>query len=348
MNILDMHCDTITGLFHVNEKDTDGGQKKETLRGNSGHVDLLRMKQSGYLLQNFALFVNQSKYPKVWEQVQKYAHFYQEEIMKNSDLIAPVLQYDDIVKNQEAGKMSAFLTVEEGAVCEGKIERLKELYNMGVRMMTLTWNFENEIGFPNTVMRNLPDDKHGLTEVGKQFVHEMQKMGMIVDVSHLSDAGFRDVYDNTTKPFVASHSNARAMAGHVRNMTDEMIRMLADRGGVMGLNFCPDFLFWEFGELPGDENEITKLTAEHEVTKEAHKDLYLQDVVRHAKYIENVGGIEVLGLGSDFDGIPLNPSLRGVQDMGHLWDALHKGGFSQDNIDMIFYQNELRVYKECL
>lgn len=348
MNILDMHCDTITRLFHEKEKETDSGSKKETLRENCGHLDLVRMKDSGYLLQNFALFVNQSKYPKVWEQVQKYAVFYQNEIGKNSDLIAPVLGYEDIAKNQAEGKMSAFLTVEEGAVCEGKLERLKELYDMGVRMMTLTWNFENEIGFPNTVMRNLADDKKGLTEVGKEFIVKMQEMGMIVDVSHLSDAGFRDVYANTTKPFVASHSNARAIAGHVRNMTDEMIRMLSERGGVMGLNFCPDFLFWEFGELPEDENEITKLTAEHEVTKEAHKELYLQDVVRHAKHIENVGGIEVLGLGSDFDGIPLNPSLRGVQDMGQLWDALHKGGFSQDKIDQIFSGNVLRVYKECL
>lgn len=348
MKILDMHCDTITGLFHANEKDTDGGQKKETLRENSGHVDLLRMKQSGYLLQNFALFVNQSQYPDVWEQVQKYAAFYQEEIGKNSDLIAPVLCFDDITKNQANGKMSAFLTVEEGAVCEGKIERLKELYDMGVRMMTLTWNFENEIGFPNTVMHNLPNDKKGLTETGKEFVAQMQKMGMIVDVSHLSDAGFLDVYSNTTKPFVASHSNARAIAGHVRNMTDPMIRMLAERGGVMGLNFCPDFLFWEFGELPEDELELKRLTAEHEVTKEAHKDLYLQDVVCHAKHITNLGGMEVLGLGSDFDGIPLNPCLRGVQDMGRLWDALHKGGFTESQIDKIFSGNALRVYKECL
>ena len=345
MNILDMHCDTITRLFHEAEKNKQSG---ESLRENFGHLDLVRMKKSGYLLQNFALFVNQSKYPEVWKQVQQYAHFYQEEIAKNADLIALVLAYEDIARNQAAGKMSAFLTVEEGAVCEGKIERLQELYDMGVRMMTLTWNFENEIGFPNTVMRNLPDDKHGLTKKGKQFVYEMQKMGMIVDVSHLSDAGFRDVCANTTKPFVASHSNARVQAGHVRNMTDEMIRGLAERGGVMGLNFCPDFLFWEFGELPEDEKEIERLTAEHEVTKAAHKGLYLQDVVRHAKHIENVGGIEVLGLGSDFDGIPLNPSLKGVQDMGQLWDALHKGGFSQDKIDQIFSGNVLRVYKECL
>ncbi len=151
---------------------------------------------------------------------------------------------------------------------------------------------------------------------------------MIVDVSHLSDAGFYDVLDCTEKPFVASHSNARAVCGHVRNMTDDMIRKLADRGGVMGLNFCSDFM--------------------ETVPRGSYNPGSLQAAVKHALYIANVGGIECLGMGSDFDGISTNEALPGVHAMGTLWEALHKAGFTEGQLDKIFYQNVFRLYKDCL
>ena len=119
---------------------------------------------------------------------------------------------------------------------------------MGARMMTITWNFPNELGFPNgkdesvTPARAIPDTVHGLTETGIAFVQEMERLGMIIDISHLNDAGIWDVFRYTRKPFVASHSNARALAGHPRNLTDEMIRALADRGGVAGINYFDAFV----------------------------------------------------------------------------------------------------------
>lgn len=153
-------------------------------------------------------------------------------------------------------------------------------------------------------------------------------MGMIVDVSHLSDAGFWDVYRNTTKPFVASHSNARAICPHVRNLTDEMIRALGERGGVTGLNFCSDFL----ASVPeGQENAGT-----------------IEAVVRHAKHIVNVGGIDCLGLGSDFDGIPTHTELTGADKMPLLDAALEKGGFCASEREKIFSKNVLRLYRELL
>lgn len=331
MKIIDMHCDTISALYN---RKTEGAD----LRKNDGHIDLLRMKGSGYLLQNFALFVQLNRDGDPWERVRSLYAYYQEQIEKNSDIIAPVLAFSDIAENEAAGKMSAMLTVEEGAVCKGELEKLHSLYHMGVRMLTLTWNFENELGHPNfdrslreksfELFFHTPNLTGGLTEKGREFVTEMEKLGMIPDVSHLSDAGFYDVLSVTKKPFVASHSNARSVCACVRNMTDDMIHRLAERGGCMGLNFCADFL----EEKPaGTQNAGT-----------------VESVVRHARHIADTGGVEVLGLGSDFDGIDTHEELPGAQSMAVLWEALKRGGFTERQLDGIFYQNVLRVYKDTL
>lgn len=361
--IIDMHCDTISALY---SKRSRGAQ--EDLRENSGHIDLLRMRESGYLLQNFALFVELDRDGDPWERVTKLYGYYREELEKNSDMLAPVLNFSDIEKNEAGGKISAMLTVEEGAVCKGEIKKLHGLYDMGVRMLTLTWNFENELGCPNfdralkeristvraewkalsesgdaekaeqklqelqrlrnsLIYDNPPNLTGGLTEKGREFVSKMEELGMIPDVSHLSDAGFYDVLETTRKPFVASHSNARSICSCLRNLTDDMIRKLSEKGGAMGLNFCADFL-----EKPaGMTNPGT-----------------VSSVVRHAKHIADVGGIEVLGLGSDFDGIDTHAELPGAQNMGVLWEALHRGGFTEGQLDKIFYENVLRVYMETL
>ena len=360
MKVVDMHCDTIYELLTLKEQG-----KSEELRQNSLHIDLLRMQGSHYLLQNFALFVKLSCDGDPWERVCELYRYYQDQLERNCDILAPVLCYEDIAANEAAGKLSAMLTVEEGAVCKGEIEKLHKLYEMGVRMITLTWNFPNEIGYPNfdrelekkakemgkawedceagtaeyerkrreaqaafEAFNRTCNTVNGLTEKGKEMVAEMERLGIIPDVSHLSDAGFYDVLAVTRKPFAASHSNARSVCPCVRNMTDDMIRKLAERGGVMGLNYCADFL------------EEKPVGAENPGTIEA--------VARHAKHIANVGGIEVLGLGSDFDGISTHREIPGVQGMEALWDGLHKAGFREDDLDKIFYRNVLRVYKETL
>jgi len=364
MKIMDMHCDTISILLEKRRK----GQPEALLK-NTCHVDLRRMKKSGYLLQNFALFVNLSVCDNPWEEVCALYSLYEEELGRNQDMVAPVLQYADIAKNEAAGKLSAMLTVEEGGVCQGDTEKLRKLYEMGVRMLTLTWNHPNELGYPNLdhargkevwkMCRELQEKKSvflsmskeaaqekreaqaifeeyfhtpnltgGLTKKGREFVAEMESLGMIIDVSHLSDAGFYDVLAETKKPFVASHSNAREVCRCVRNLSDDMIRRLSERGGCMGLNFCADFL----REVPvGTKNPGT-----------------VDDVVRHARHIARMGGMEVLGIGSDFDGIDTHEELPGAQSMELLWEALHKAGFTQSQLDKIFYGNVLRVYGEVL
>lgn len=317
MFLADMHCDTISELW----KRKEAGEKVGLLHNNL-HVDLYRMKESGYLIQNFALFVQKEKCENPWLLVQKLLSLYEEEIEKNRDIIGPVLCFSDLEKNRKEGRMSALLTVEEGAVCEGEIAKLLTLYEQGVRMMTLTWNFPNELGYP------AKGENRGLTEKGREFVCRMQEIGMIVDVSHLSDAGFWDVLTLTRKPFTASHSNARSICDCARNLSDDMIRALSERGGVMGLNFYADFL----KKVPqGEKNPGT-----------------LEDIVRHAEHIVNVGGEECLGLGSDFDGIDTHAELTGVQDMEKLAETFKKHHFTERQIDKIFWKNVLRVYAEIL
>lgn len=326
MRVIDMHCDTIGELFALRQQGLGG-----TLRENQLHIDLKRMKGSGYMLQNFALFVQLTKVDDPWERVCRMHELYEKELEQNRDLIAPVYRFSDIAENERAGKMSALLTVEEGAVCKGETEKLRELYRFGVRMMTLTWNYPNELGWPNFSRGQShyePNTTQGLTERGREFVAEMETLGMIPDVSHLSDAGFYDVLEVTKKPFVASHSNARAVCPWVRNMTDDMIRKLSERGGVMGLNFYADFL----EDVPEGQRNPGTVAA----------------VVRHAKHIADVGGVDVLGLGSDFDGIDTHEELPGAQSMERLWDALKQGGFTEEELDRIFWKNVLRVYEETM
>lgn len=329
LNVVDMHCDTI---LELRGKRKQG--KPASLRQNEGHIDLLRLKDSGYLLQNFALFVYKGYDEDPWEQAMDLLSVYEEEMALNQDLIVPVYCYADIEKNTNAGKMSAMLTVEEGAACKGELSKLHTLYEKGVRMMSLTWNYPNELAYPNLYADkedddiNTPDTENGLTETGRIFVEEMERIGMIVDVSHLSDAGFYDVLSCTKKPFVASHSDARSICPCVRNLTDDMIRALAERGGVMGMNFAAEFLI----QLPAG----------------VHNPGTIDDIVKHAKHIVNVGGIDVLGLGSDFDGIATHEELVGAQGMEKLYDRLLKNGFTSAQVDKIFSGNVLRVYKECM
>ena len=346
MKYIDMHCDTIFEL-----------QKQGiSLRENDLHIDLKKLKEADSLVQNFALYVPLREIDKnnnnnditpadknPLKDVLTLADVYYEELESNKDMIAPVFTYEDIEKNEKAGKLSALLTVEEGGVCLGSLSVLRMLHRLGVRMMTLTWNFPNEIGYPNVDLGKLRDISmssknvapveftkadtiHGLTETGIAFVEEMNRLGMIVDVSHLSDAGFYDVLKYSKKPFVASHSNARSVCSAVRNLTDDMIKKLGESGGVTGLNFCKAFLATE---------DVWKANP------------YTMEVIaKHAKHIANIGGIECLGLGSDFDGIATNEGIPNATYMPKLFDLLKKNGFTENDLEKICYKNVLRVYKE--
>lgn len=313
MKVIDMHCDTITRLYHNN---------KQGLLVNDGHLDLKKMKAGDYLLQNFAMFTNLKNTSNPFLTVNQYINYYYQEIEKYPDYIKPVFSYQDIIDNMNNNVMSSLLTLEEGAVVDNDLSLLSHYYRLGVRMITLTWNYENRIGYPNVPMINTKD---GLTPFGIEYIKEMERLGIIIDVSHLSDAGFYDVYNNTTKPFVASHSNARSICKANRNMSDDMILKLASRNGVIGINFYSAFL--------RDNDDGMS---------------YLEDIVKHILYIRDLAGIDCIGLGSDFDGIDCSLELKDGSCYQMLKDALVKAGLSLEEIEKIFYKNVLRLYQELL
>ena len=329
MKIVDLHCDTLDELLAQKLKG-----EHYNLYKRDGHLDIDRMLQSGYLLQCFAAFVNMQKVESPYERGMELARLFQQLCAEYCPYIAPVYHYQDIAKHAEQGLMSAMLTIEEGGVLEGSLTHLKEFYEMGVRLITLTWNHPNEIGYPGCLEKvSVPEhpmgwkvtgEYPGLTKKGIEIVETMQEKGIIVDVSHLSDAGFWDVAAITKKPFVASHSNARSVCGHKRNLSDAQIRTIAERGGVIGLNFAADFLEDQPGEV------------------------CLGSFVRHIQHIIKVGGEDVIALGSDFDGITTNPAMPHAGVLPDLFETMVQKGIAPSVIDKMKGQNALRMMKEVI
>ena len=207
-------------------------------------------------------------------------------------------------------------------VVQGEVFSLgKKLYERGVRMVTLTWNYENSLAFPNS-----PEpEKHGLglKDFGFEVIDRMNSLGMVVDVSHLSEGGFYDVAQCSRKPFVASHSCARALCDHSRNLTDRQLRTLGEKGGVCGVNFYSAFL--------SPESEFSRN----------------EEILRHMEYIVNKAGIEAAALGSDFDGITCGLEMQDYSGMAHLAELI-ADRFGGDNADKILNKNALRVFEEVI
>lgn len=328
MFVADMHCDTIYEIYNRRLK----GEKCD-LSKNNLHIDAEKLDSGNYILQSFALYVDLNNTENPYSRCMELVELFNNQM--SGDVFGLARSFSEIEENRRAGKISALLAVEDGGVVDGSLENLRNLYMLGVRMITLTWNYKNCIGHPNIKLIEgkkpdfyTPDAKNGLTGFGIDFVREMERSGMIIDVSHLSDAGFYDVFGHTEKPFVASHSNAREICGNVRNLTDDMIKKIARRGGVIGINFFPGFLTG--GEYADDSGAL------------------LDAVVRHIRHIANVGGYECVGLGSDFDGMPGNSAMPDASHMPKLFDVLQKSGFTQGQIEAIYYKNVLRVLKEVL
>ncbi len=316
MYIVDMHCDTLLSL-----------DENTHLRNNDLDIDLIKMKQSNYLLQNFAIFTNYDKVKDRVPYVLKNINKFYKEIEANKDLIKQVFSYKDIEENK---LMSAMLTLEEGDVINDDLDILELYYRLGVRMIALTWNFKNSIGSPNftpnpnryQMLRTL-NKTDGLTPFGKEYIKKCNELGIIIDVSHLGDKGFEDVLRLSTKPIVASHSNARAICDVARNLSDEMILKLHKNNGVMGMNFCEDF-------ISNDSNGS------------------VENIIKHIDHIKELGCIDNIGLGSDFDGIRKRKEMSDCSQMCMLINALREHDYSEEEIEKICYKNVLRVYKEVL
>lgn len=319
MRLIDMHCDTVLGLMHG---------ENVNLKKNALCVDLEKMRQADSMAQFFACFIYMKRFQGNDRFAQGYQHALKmiarakEEFAKYPEEIVLTTSFDEMMQNEQAGKMSAILTVEEGGVIDGKMENLEELYRQGIRLITLTWNEENCLGFPNSKDANVMNQ--GLKPFGIEVVERMNELGMIVDVSHLSDGGFWDTIKYSKKPVIASHSNARTLCNHQRNLTDEMIRALAEKGGVSGINFYPYFL-----------NENGKAT--------------IDDLIRHIEHLYYVGGEDFVAMGTDFDGFDDGElDIKYLGEIPYLYEALKKRKFNDSQIEKFWHKNAMRVMKEVL
>ncbi len=317
MKIIDMHCDTLLECY----------TKKIPLRDGAAQINLEKLQKGGSLAQCFAIFVvSNSAAARNGVKLSPY-EFYKEmvalfkrEMGINADMIAQALCAQDILSNEAGKKLSAILTVEDAVPLDGKIERVDEFFSDGVRMMSLTWNYENSIGYPNSMDPQL--HAKGLKPFGFEVVSRMNELGMMIDVSHLTEGGFDDVCRISKKPFLASHSCARSIGCHQRNLTDRQLKLLGEKGGIVGINFCAQFLE-DHGKISSAEN-----------------------IVKHLVYMKNKAGIDALAWGSDFDGI--DESVLEYEDYAGFPYILNEASkyFTDDELDKINHENFLRVFKD--
>jgi membrane dipeptidase len=310
MKYIDLHCDTASRILYEHQ-----GLKK-----NNFKIDINKLRDGNCLAQVFAFFIDLGKVDSTINEFEIMYNKFKEELEKNKNDIELVTNFTELKEAEKKGKIGAFLSIEEGAVLEEDIENVKKVYEKGIRFITLTWNYKNKLGYPNLGFEYKED---GLTDLGKQMVIEMERIGILPDASHLSDAGFYDLIKICKKPFIVTHSNSRKETFHARNLTDDMIKLLANKGGILGINYCADFI---------GQNKVSSI----------------EDMVRHIKHIRNIGGIDVISLGSDFDGIENEVEIKDVSEMEKLEVALKKEGFKAQEIEKIYCKNALRLFEETL
>ena len=320
--VVDTHCDTLKCLLPVFTRPRDSMWADRSkvgmgVRSSMGHVDVPRLIDGGVTCQVFAVSGERGRTPShsLRTALEMIDRFYLE-CEANSGSITPVTTHDEIVRAKRKGRVAGLLSIEGADVLEGSVDLLRVFHRLGVRMVGLVHSIRNELADGVADRRT----GGGLSEMGAQAVGELNRLGMIVDVSHLNDEGFWDVMELSKDPVVASHSNARAVCGHPRNMTDDMIRALAEKGGVMGMNFAPGFV------------HPTRAT--------------LSGVVDHVDHIVGLVGPDHVGLGSDFDGIPSTPvGLEDVARMPGITEELVRRGYGEEDVKKILGGNHLRLIK---
>lgn len=301
-----MHCDTLTECF----------DKGYSLTNCNLQINLEKLKSSGCAVQCFAIFTQGEGSALRFDE---YLSFYRE----NLKYLNPVLNGADLDACISSGQMGSILTVENLGFIGADLTRLDALSKVGVRMASLVWNYENIFAFPNLIFegempqfeRRVPD---GLKRLGAEAVERLDELKIIIDISHLSDGGAEQILSGRKIPLVASHSNCASVCNVSRNLTDGLIKKIADCGGVVGVNFCKDFL----GE----------------------GQTYAQ-VLKHLNHLINIGGEGVIALGSDFDGIPAPPDLEGCEKMPDLLEYLQKR-LGARVTEKLCLKNFVRVFKE--
>ena len=324
MIVLDSHCDTPSQVVRLRDLGLDN---------RLAHIDFPKLKAGKVDACFFALYTSQSKprqeaLPYVWKMLEK-----SKEAVEKCPYATLATSTAEVYENKAKGLISILFGMENGNPVGESVSELVRLYEAGVRYVTLTHNGDNQIADSASQGTTW----NGLSPFGEGFVAKMNELGMIVDLAHASDKTFYDCLSASSTPIVSTHSCCRALANHPRNMTDDMIRRMADKGGVIQINFYPVFLSDSYAKAYAESGDKAspRPTAE--------------DVVRHIDHAVNVAGIEHVGIGTDFDGIEVTPEgLEDVSKLPIVFDLLRKKGYSEDQIEKIAGQNFLRVFNEVI
>ncbi len=304
MHLIDLHCDT---LYRAITEDLHIDSKKMDLQINFSNSDKT--------LQCFAIWLPDD----YTEDIADETFFNSANLIFNECKrcnIPLISKEDKITDCFNCNKYTACFTVENGSALNGRIENVKRFSDLGVKIMTLTWNGKNKIGDGVNV-----ENPKGITEFGKQVVSEMEKNNIIIDVSHASEKLFYDVAENTHRPFIATHSNSYSVTQHKRNLKDKQIKVIIDRGGIIGINFYKAF-------LNNKPNKSSKL-----------------DILKHVDHFLSLGGENNISIGSDFDGCELPSDIKGGSSMGEIYEMFLMHNYNESLIRKIFYENALNFFE---
>lgn len=307
MRVFDGHCDTVLHCYETGEHLADSG----------GHLNLDKLKTFTSYAQFFAVFGDSAAYQgrSLYPLFLAQQALFQRELAANQDAARFCGNAAQCDAAWRAGKVAAFLSVEGAELLDCDIDKLRAAHRLGVRAVNLTWNNPNLLSGTNA-----RDTGRGLSGEGREFVREMNRLGMLVDVSHLSDPGFWDVVRVTEGPIFASHSDSRACHFHPRNLTDDQFTAIIDLQGVAGLNLCVEFL---------------------------GPDPTVDTVVRHLEHFLDLGGENAVALGGDWDGISRLPAgMTDVTGWALLYRRLQELGYDETLLDKLFYKNLMRVVRQ--
>lgn len=335
--IIDLHCDTLYRLASAPERFF------APAGSHSSHISYHSLRAANSLLQCFAVFTDLCELPTAspLSFLTEQLRCFQKILSLSEGQLMQIRTFADLATCIRQGNIGALLTLEESCLSEQPVTLLPELYSLGIRIATLTWDYSNllatsaaealPVPYPHrftfrSAFPKASESFSGLSPAGYAFLEEAERLGILIDVSHLSDAGFRDVAAHSKRPFLATHSNSRSVCNVPRNLSDDMLRTLANRGGLAGLCLHEPFLL----SPSGSKNDPTEA------------------IIAHVRHILSITGSEVLVLGTDFDGTSGNRSFPDISALPRLADLLKKAGVTSGQIDRLFYKNALRFFQENL
>jgi membrane dipeptidase len=335
-----------------------------------GNTDLPRLMESGLTAEFMSAFVDADFAFKTPDESYKRVGLYLDTIAafarKHPDKLIFSTTAADVRRAKQEGKVAIFIGVEGGHSIENSLDKLRDLYNRGARYMTLTWNNGNQWAGSSNGLNNTR--KGGLTPFGKDVVREMNRLGMLVDISHVSDSTFYDAIAASTAPVIASHSSARALGLHARNLTDDQLRAVARNGGVVNVNFYSNFIDPRFAaavekgraDFRPIRDSIVKAEGDNETTRRKLDDMMtvrmaalpqtpLSVLLDHFDHIARVAGVDHVGLGSDFDGVSALPvGMEDVTRLPRIAQGLLDRGYSESDVRKILGGNMLRVLDQVM